>query len=253
MPISLERTNEILSSWEEISFRLFVKAINKKNVKDNAATVKMTDDIYLQLSVCLNDLDTEDNMIVQMTSPWKFFEYTSGGMSRSDILRLAMENTLSMFPPTCNELPKDPRLILDIESLRFNYFMDPRVVVECPETFLVVSNSSKINGSTVIFLPGVAKKLSEIYNSDIIIAFTSIHEAMVHSISGVLSPKQIGEVIRCPEFVDGPEFLSDKVYIYDRFKDEIEEFIDIGEENELYGKKIMWDMHSSPTPVYYRS
>ena len=250
--MNLERTNEILSNWEEIDFRLFVKAVNKKRLKDNVANMKLTNDIYLQLSICLNDEGASDGELIQAAVPWKYLEYTSGGLSRSDILRIAMDNTLSMFPPVCNELPKNPLDIIGFESLEFQKFMDPGVVICNPETYLVVSNAASLNGSTVIFLPGVAEKLSRVFNSDLIIAFTSVHEAMVHSVNGNLSPADIREVISLPEFTEGPDYLSDKVYIYDRDRDEISEFIEIGEEDVLYGEKIMWDMHSSQTPICYR-
>ena len=250
--MNLERTNELLSNWEEIDYRLFVKAVNRKKVKDNVAAMKLTNDIYLQLSICLNDSETPDDELVQAAVPWKYLEYTSGGLSRSDILRIAMDNTLAMFPPTCNELPKNPLEIMDFDSLTFQKFMDPGVVVERPEMYLVVSNAAKLNGSTVIFLPGVAAKLSQVFDSDLIIAFTSAHEAMVHPMNGGFTPSEIQQIVSMPEFTEDPDYLSDKVYIYDRCKDEISEFIEIGEEDVLYGEKIMWDMHSSQTPICYR-
>ena len=34
--MNLERVNEILANWEEIDFRLFVKAINKNRARQGA-------------------------------------------------------------------------------------------------------------------------------------------------------------------------------------------------------------------------
>ena len=73
MTLNLERTEMIFSNWEELKLRLFVNAVNKDKVKENAANVKLTNDISLQLAILLNDETTPYDELIQASSPWKTF------------------------------------------------------------------------------------------------------------------------------------------------------------------------------------
>lgn len=236
--MNLERVNEILANWEELDFRLFVKAINKDRARQGAAYIEVTDDIWLQLSVCLNDESSSEGELVQASVPWEYLKFLSGGKSEDDIYQIALENTLNMFPPVCRELDTDFTDSLlsvggDIRKMDTYRFMDPGVTVDRPETCLVVSNAGCINGATVMFLPGVKERLADICKSDLIVGFTSIHEAMAHPYGGYISPVNVREILEDEVFRCEPDYLSSKVYIYERGSHSFHEYV---------GEKILLDL-----------
>lgn len=235
--MNLERVNDILANWEELDWRLFVKAINKNRAKQGAAYIEVTDDIWLQLSVCLNDESSSEGELVQASVPWEYLKAVSG-KSEDDIYQIALENTLGMFPPVCTELSYDfTSRLLDVDGdfrrMEVSRFMDPWVKVEKPESCLVVTNAGTINGASVMFLPGVKEKLADIVGSDLIVGFTSIHEAMVHPYDGVIGPSQVEEILQEETFRCEPDYLSSKVYIYER---------GTGAFHEYVGEKLFLDL-----------
>ena len=83
--------------------------------------------------------------------------------------------------------------------------------------------TNQINGAVAIFLPGVAKRLGEMMGNDLYIAFTSMHEAAIHNCEKVY-PETIRESLKDlnREMPSDDDFLSEKVYYYNRGKDRIE-------------------------------
>ena len=243
---------ESIMNWEEVKMRLFVKATNRHKEADSAATVKLTNDICLRVSVLLSEAEACESEIATASMPWKTLEYISGGMDRQEILRLAIDNTFDLFTPVCTRMPRD---ISDmgsfIDELKFIEFMkEPITARDDKETF-VVTNRFQVNGATSIFLPGVVKRLSEVFDSDLLIAFTSIHEAMVHSMKSGLSPGDLEQILTEPAFNSDDIYLSSKAYIYDRDYNEIHEFIK-GDSEDYYGEKVVWNMFIPQTTVCYR-
>ena len=78
------------------------------------------------------------------------------------------------------------------------------------------------NGAIAPFLPGVAERISELLGAGFYLAFTSIHEVMIHD-ERLIQPKQIAEVLRetIKDYTSETEFLSDHVYYYDKDRKEI--------------------------------
>lgn len=247
--MNLERSKEILSNWEEIDYRLFIKAVNKRHLRPEYAYVKPVietesgdSDIYLQLSICLNDENSSEFELVQASAPWEYLKYLSG-KSVNDIWGIALENTLNMFPPVCTDLRNGfiEDLISaggNIQNMAPSYFMNPGVQVDKPETCLVVTNAGNINGATVLFLPGVKEKLSDICGGDLIIAFTSAHEAMVHPYEGRICPEDIEQILSCDVFKNEPDHLSSKIYIYEKEVGVLREYI------STYDELMIFDRHT---------
>lgn len=81
---------------------------------------------------------------------------------------------------------------------------------------LTISNNRMLNGATSIFCPGVAKKLGELLGDDYYIAFTSIHEAMIHKMSD-MNWNCVKESLTTVNRENTPDdILSNKVFYYIR-------------------------------------
>ena len=86
-----------------------------------------------------------------------------------------------------------------------------------------LSTVKRTNGAVAIFLPGVAKRLGELMGHDLYLAFTSVHEVMVHN-ADTVSPKELERVLleTIRETTPKEDFLSGHIYYYNR---RTEEFI----------------------------
>ena len=67
-----------------------------------------------------------------------------------------------------------------------------------------------------MFYPGVKEKIAEMFDDSFYVAFTSIHEAMIHK-KGTIEPSSIRRHVRATNRTFGPEdTLSDNVFFYNR-------------------------------------
>ena len=75
----------------------------------------------------------------------------------------------------------------------------------------------RTNGAAAIFLPGVARRLSELLGSDLYLVFTSVHEVMVHN-ADVVYPEDLKEVLSDTLEKATPEedYLTSSIYRYSR-------------------------------------
>ena len=80
-----------------------------------------------------------------------------------------------------------------------------------------LSTARRTNGAVAVFLPGVAQRLSKMMDADFYMAFTSIHEVMIHSADRTY-PEDLENILRdtIREATPEEDFLTDKVYRYCR-------------------------------------
>lgn len=78
-----------------------------------------------------------------------------------------------------------------------------------------LSTVNKTNGAVAVFLPGVAKRLSQLLDGDLYLAFTSIHEVMVHN-ANLVTSEDLKEVLAdtIQEATTEEEYLSSHIYHY---------------------------------------
>ena len=176
----------------------------------------MTGDIALTLYVSIGNFS---GLYTSSMVPKVVFD--GWNRSREQVMKDAMENTYRLFPP---------RLFnwLDVERFEdedYGIFMerDSGVRMDGGACATFVTTKSQINGAVAIFLPGVAKRLGEMMGNDLYIAFTSMHEAAIHNCEKVY-PETIRESLKDlnREMPSDDDFLSGKVYYYNRGKDRIE-------------------------------
>lgn len=207
-----------IGNYCKVCSRLIIRPLNYKNHTEqlNSGVYDRVGDIALVLYI---NLGTIKEQYVSTMVPFTVF--SAWGQEKEAVMKAALKNTYDLFPPR----------VFDIFQLScfgeemYSEFMDQEVLpMDVDREWGVpVTNTNQVNGAITVFLPGVAKKLGELLKGDFYIAFTSIHEAIVHKIGTVEV-----EAIRCSldmvkEGLESEDdFLSAEVYRYSRERDIIE-------------------------------
>lgn len=135
----------------------------------------------------------------------------------------ALKNTAKLFPPR----------VFFMDKLAFNKEYKGEAFMAQESAFShyrenIISNPMKLNGAVTIFLPGVAKRISELIGGDFYFVTTSIHEAVVHSLDSI-DPKMLSShICEMTQFylergmLQPREVLSRSVFKYNSAKDTIE-------------------------------
>lgn len=91
------------------------------------------------------------------------------------------------------------------------------------EKMYILTNKRRIDGAALIVYPGVKEKLDELFPEGFFIVPSSIHETLIMpkgvEIQGLeMTPKELGRMLRYSNqrYVDKMEFLSDRIYEYDK-------------------------------------
>ncbi len=154
--------------------------------------------------------------------------------TEKEVLEAAMVNTSFLYPPRLYSVE-------DLLSWDGRQHEDGRFMADGEQMWIkkgmrgyILTNTLEINGAIAMFYPGVARRIAECFGEDFYIAFTSIHEAQVHSI-GMISPDVVRSSLRdtnkhCNR---QEEVLTNKVYCYSLEKKSFG-LISDGEFREVY-------------------
>ena len=211
-PDELNDVARQINDYEQIRSRLFIRAINYDKDKDQLehCVYRRTGDIAQTLYVragARGDTVTSGKIPKSMIERW--------GRKEAEVFDAALLNTFFMTPPRLykwEEMLSDP----SYKGENFMGMMKTGVLSKGPEGNCI-STTEQTNGAVAAFMPGVLPRIADLLESDLYLAFTSIHEVMVHSADSV-SPDQIRKVLESTidECTDDEEFLSKNVFFYDR-------------------------------------
>lgn len=101
----------------------------------------------------------------------------------SEVFDVAFKNTLEQFPPRVYDTDK-----IDSDPDNYNYQGDEFIEQKydfSQKMEYIISNPTTVYGATSIFLPGIAKRISDLIGGDYYFVNTSVHESVV------VSPKNI--------------------------------------------------------------
>lgn len=219
------------SNYEKVKNELILRPLNYHFVKPELADVPhiRIGDIALVLYAVMTraggDYFTAKMHRCQMEK-WKRPE--------EEVLEAAMVNTCFLYPPRLYSVEdllswdgkrhEDGRFMTDEEPAKIRKGMRG----------YILTNTLEINGAVALFYPGVARKIAECFGEDFYIAFTSIHEAQIHSAS-MIEPEVVRSSLRdtnkhCNR---KEEVLTNKVYCYSLEKKSFGLMLD-GEFVEVY-------------------
>lgn len=205
-------TANSLDKYENIKDRLILRPLNynMNAYKLEGCLYKKIGDIALTLYAIVLD-DQENGILNTIKVPENIIE--TWDKSTEEVLKNALENTNRLYKPRLytNIFDIDSTPIKNCALMETGY-----TVTELnSNSVTLLTTDRKTNGAIAAFLPGVLDRISKLYgNSDLYIAFTSIHEAMIHKL-GSIEPAAIKRNVTETNRIFGDtETLSNAVWLY---------------------------------------
>ncbi len=207
-----DSTANSLDTYENIKDRLIIRPLNYdlNTSKLDGCVYNKTGDIALTLYAIVID-DQENGILNTIKVPENIIE--TWDKTTEEVYTNALENTTKYY---------SPRLYTDIFNIATTPFRQCALmergylVTELNDnTTALLTTDRKTNGAIAAFLPEVLDRISKLYgNSDFYIAFTSIHEAMIHKL-GSIKPEAIKRNVTETNRIFGDtDTLSNKVWLY---------------------------------------
>lgn len=212
--VKVQAGQEVLDmgDYQSAADRLTVAVVN---TKENLAMLsKMPHEEIEDLSmVCRITLQPEDgglNGSIRVTN--ETLEWW--GVTKEQLFEKAKENTLRNFPP---ELYSIEVLAGQLESGE-NLLQEGKTLSESKCPMYVLTNRLKSYGAGLLAFPQALERVDQLFPEGYYLLPSSIHELIVVPKGGDVSPLELGKMVRevnrtC---VSREEFLSDRVYEYDR-------------------------------------
>jgi len=202
-----------IEDYTKIKDELIIRPVNysaefiQKNAKEPCMYCKKGD-IALVLYLIMSDCDGILNTIkVPMRCVEGYKKQT--GMKDLDIFAAAMENTVK------NQVPMFYTDMFNITDGSGKKVLESKERLSNNRVTLVTT-SRKTNGAIAMFCPGVKEKLAEMYGDSFYVAFTSIHEAMVHKV-GSIDPTSIKRNVTETNRIFGPaDTLSGEIFFFNK-------------------------------------
>lgn len=200
-------------TYEEIKHQLFIRPLSwpRHRKELRGAVYDRVGDIALVLYQKVGEQD--DTLISvkireDMLDAWK--------LEKKFVMEKAMQNTCYMAPPRFyfwKRLMEEPE---DYEGEAFmelcsSWRINRDSIGNC------LSTTSRVNGAVAVFYPGVAERIAKLLDAGFYMAFTSIHEVMIHSDQSV-EPEELKEILRntIKQATPQREILSYRIYHFDR-------------------------------------
>ena len=206
-----------LQNYEEMKDKLIVRLMNYENYKETLKETYFMKIGDIAAAICLADKRT--TFILNKEVLDKYID-TVGSFSK--VFLNACENTRQLYPPTALSTPMD---------IIFGNFKDPYTIMEIDPSGLIITNDKAFLGASSIFFPGLLKSISKnaANGNDLLIGFTSVHEAIIHEFRKDVEPEAIAEAVReinddLNSGTNSKNFLTNKVYIYYAAQDCVREY-----------------------------
>lgn len=210
---------EHMDQYEKVRHMLVVRPLNYTNHKTDleGMVYKKVDEIALTVYFSLGESKGT-------YSSCKLREKTlnTWGLSKEEVFKEALKNTAKLYPPRICQWYDVEYLSAESDLGNFMNPFKPFHLSFGPGGNLMTT-ANKLNGACAIFLPGVAKRLGDLMGDDYLVVFTSIHEAMVHSLE-TASVDMMRSVLKDMnrKVVEKEEYLTSDIYYYHRKEDRLE-------------------------------
>ena len=206
-----------LQNYEEMKDKLIVRLMNYENYKETLKKnyfMKIGD---IAAAICIADKNTAHILDKEVLD-----KYINTVGSFSKVFLNACENTRQLYPP---------KAISNLMDVIFGNFRDPYTIKEIDLAGLIITNDKAFLGASSIFFPGLLKNISKnaANGNDLLIGFTSVHEAIIHEFRKDVGPEAIEEAVRAVNDnlnneTNSKNFLTNKIYVYYAAQDCIREY-----------------------------
>ena len=132
-------------------------------------------------------------------------------VTTEELVQYAGENTKHWFPERTADMTEVVSAFMQKNK--------PKTVDEAISSkLLILSNTSGINGASVLLYDNVIKELAEKFASDLYILPSSIHEVLLLPVNSGADVENLKKTVRHVNevAVSKEDYLSDNVYIYRR-------------------------------------
>lgn len=202
----------LLDGYEDVKDKLIIRPVWNKKIQNGKDVYKLiSGDIALVLYAIVLD-DRENGILNTIRVPSAVFK--GWGITKDVVFDEILRNTMEKAEPrmytnifNIADTPEYESAFMskDFKNRKLN-----------PDNVALVTTNRKTNGAIAMFYPGVKEKLAEMFDDSFFIAFTSIHEAMIHK-RGSIEPVSIKRNVTETNRIFGPEdTLSDSIFYYDR-------------------------------------
>lgn len=205
-----------LARYETARPELFIRLLNFEHNEADLQNAVYRRFGEIALVLYLKVLE-KDGCLTSLKIRQEYLE--SWGEDEDSVFEEALKNTLAIAPP---------RIYFWHKLLGDNEYEGEEVLIEGGPCCLradalgnCLSTSRRTNGAVAIFLPGVAKHLADALGGDLYLAFTSVHEVMVHNACQV-DPKGLEKVLKrtIRDATPKEDYLSSSIYCYSRKEQE---------------------------------
>lgn len=204
-----------LQNYEEMKDKLIVRLMNYENCKEILKKTYFMKIGDIAAAICITDKKTAHILVKEVLD-----KYINTVGSFSKVFLNACENTRQLYPP---------KAMSNLTDILFKNFKDPYTIKEINLAGLMITNDKAFLGASSIFFPGLLKNISKkaANGNDLLIGFTSVHEAIIHEFRKDLGPEAIKEAVR--EVNDNlnngtKNFLTNKIYVYYAAQDCVREY-----------------------------
>lgn len=207
--INMDFFKEFGMVQDRICYRLVAQAGNEELLKDIPYVE------FLDMAICFfyayKGEDLGEGSILIHNSHVKMWNCTV-----SELMELAGKNTPALFPWQCCTMEEIIYEMLDKDSAKQLYAQDVPMKV--------LSNCQRTNGAACLIYQGVLEHLADIYETDMYILPSSIHETILLPDSGRENPEELKSmIVQVNRTQVAPEeVLSDSLYRYDRMRRRVE-------------------------------
>ena len=210
-----------LEDFEMVKEYLAVMAVNTAENRKVLENVPHKDIADLSV-LCYVDLPTE---VTGHTATVKVNNeiLEQWGVSREEVFQNAANNTKSANQPTLQSMEDVMEEILAGSETPENLLLRNKESCEMQGMMFILSNAKRNFGAAMMFEPEVMDKISQAFPEGFYILPSSLHEVLIVPDRGKISPKELGEMVRTVNEteVERTEQLSDRVYAYDKEKQQI--------------------------------
>lgn len=202
-----------LPDYNAIKSKLIIRPLNFDNAKNDLTgfVFKVSGDIALVLYAVVLD-DEENGALNTVKIPLEIAN--SWDIDIDTAFIAAMVNTMQFAPARIytNILKIDETEDSESDLMNPKYTMKHLGEHAIP----LVTTTRKTNGAISLFYPGVKEKIAEMFDDSFYVAFTSIHEAMIHK-NGSIDASSIKRHVMATNRTFGPQdTLSNEVYYFNK-------------------------------------
>lgn len=204
--------NEILYNYDSIESSICYKLVDLEKILKQKAPVPFIP--FLDLAIVFYILFAKNDGWIT-TSPITDPLMHSWGISDAKkLFAIAHKNTCRLFPAKMESMASLLNSLLPMQDISD---IDEHLPL------FVVSNNTRMHGASVILYDGLLKASANMFDDDLILLPSSIHEMLFLPASTCDRHEPLKEMVHTVNRtqLDADDVLSDNVYYYDRQSDQL--------------------------------